>query len=207
MVDPIPFVVEPMALSDLDQVMAIEKVAFSRPWPEKAYRHELTATSHSIFLVVRPAARRDLGVPGAWQEITGVGPGPLLGYIGGWLLVDELHVATIAVHPRWREKGLGELLLLALLGQAADRGAKRATLEVRVSNLAGQGLYQKYGFRIVSQQKRYYADNNEDAYIMATPGFHKPEFVDNLRLCRTRLRERLVGRAESEPSVQHAGCA
>ena len=57
MAEPIPFAVEPMALSDLDQVMMIEKVAFARPWPEKAYRYELTAKPHSTFLVVRPAPR------------------------------------------------------------------------------------------------------------------------------------------------------
>jgi ribosomal-protein-alanine N-acetyltransferase len=94
----------------------------------------------------------------------------VLGYAGGWLLVDEIHVSTIAVAPRWRRKGLAQLLLAELLKRGIALGARKATLEVRVSNVAAQKLYQKYGFRIVSKQKRYYADN-EDAYIMATPRF------------------------------------
>jgi ribosomal-protein-alanine N-acetyltransferase len=192
-----------MALVDLAQVVAIENASFSQPWPERAFRYELTAKKHGIFLVVRPAPRWDLGVPGAWQAATGVGPGPVLGYVGGWMLVDELHVATVAVHDRWRQRGLGELLLLALLGRAADQGAKRATLEVRVSNLAGQGLYQKYGFRIVSLQERYYADNDEDAYIMATPSFSSAEFMSVLRRAQAELYGRMVVGAQGEPDWHH----
>jgi ribosomal-protein-alanine N-acetyltransferase len=64
-------------------------------------------------------------------------------------------------------------------------------LEVRLSNLAAQALYRKYGFEIVSRQKAYYSDNNEDAYIMATPEFATPGFQAILRERRARLYARL----------------
>jgi hypothetical protein len=64
-------------------------------------------------------------------------------------------------------------------------------LEVRVSNLPAQGLYRKYGFRTISRQKSYYADNNEDAYIMVTPPFESSEFRNKLHQCRAQLYERL----------------
>jgi ribosomal-protein-alanine N-acetyltransferase len=130
-----------------------------------------------------------------------VKPCPVLGYAGGWLLVDEIHVSTIAVHPLWRGRGLGELLLISLLERGAELDALRATLEVRISNLAAQGLYQKYGFQIVSRRKRYYADNNEDAYIMITPLFNVPSFQANLNRCRVRLYDRLQAERADIPGL------
>ena len=40
-------------------------------------------------------------------------------------------------------------------------------LECRRSNAVAQALYRKLGFTEVGFRKRYYADNNEDALIMA----------------------------------------
>ena len=83
-------------------------------------------------------------------------------------MVDEAHITTFAVHPRWRRQRIGERLLLALLDLARDRHAREATLEVRLSNLAARRLYEKYGFRPVGIRPRYYSDNGEDALIMTT---------------------------------------
>lgn len=185
------FVVQPMTLADLDEVIAIEQVAFPTPWSKRAYRYEVVENEHSRMMVVRPAPRSD-GWLGRFVGSFGLsGPGPIMGYAGFWMLVDEMHISTIAVHPQWRQRGLGELLLVSLLELGADLDARRATLEVRVTNLAAQGLYYKYGFQIASRQKRYYVDNNEDAYIMVTPPFDSIEFWANLRQCQARLHARL----------------
>jgi ribosomal-protein-alanine N-acetyltransferase len=106
-------------------------------------------------------------------------------------LLNEAHICTIAVQPERRRQGLGELLLIALLDQGMERDARRATLEVRVTNRAAQGLYHKYGFEIVSVRKRYYSDNGEDAYIMTTPPFDTAEFQANLQQRRIQLHKRL----------------
>jgi len=187
MPDRVPFVVEPMAVSDLGDVMTIERLSFSSPWSERAYRFEIEKNENSVMLVVRPAFPLSL-----WDRIRGRAGirSPVLGYGGLWLLVDDAHISTIAVHPQWRSKGLGELVLLSLLEQGAGRGMQRATLEVRVSNEAARGLYHKLGFEIVGRQKRYYSDNNEDAFVMATPPFETPGFTANLRRCRTELHAR-----------------
>jgi len=196
--------VEPMKLSDLDQVMQIERLAFSAPWSERAYRYEVTQNEHSTMVVVRPALRYHRGSAlrsDGWsmrflQRLGLLEPAPIQGYAGSWLLVDEVHVSTIAVHPEWRGRGLGELLLISLLDRGAELEARQATLEVRVSNLTAQALYQKLGFEIVSRQRRYYSDNNEDAYIMVTSPFETTEFQANLRQCRSRLYARLQNQLE-----------
>jgi ribosomal-protein-alanine N-acetyltransferase len=187
----LPYVIEPMTLDDLDQVMEIERIAFTAPWTARAFRYEITENQHSTMLVARAAPQLRDWLSRWLYSLHLIGPSPLLGYAGSWLLVDDVHVATIATHPRYRRRGLGELLLLSLLEGSLELGAIRATLEVRVSNRAAQELYSKYGFVIVSRRRRYYSDNNEDAYIMATPAFETPGFQANLHLRRTTLHERL----------------
>ena len=141
--------VSPMELADVASVEAIELASFSAPWPPNAYRTELQTNRLAHYMVIRVGSR-------------------IVGYAGLWLMVDEAHVTTFAIHPDWRRRRLGERLLLALLDVALDRRAAEATLEVRLSNLAARRLYEKFGFRPVGIRPRYYTDNNEDALIMTT---------------------------------------
>ena len=180
-----------MILGDVDQVMQIERVSFSAPWSARAYRYEIAENDHSTMRVVRPRPRWQSSLGVALQRLVGNLPGPVLGYAGAWRLVDEIHVSTIAVHPDWRRRGLGELLLLSLFDRGLELGVRRATLETRVSNLAAQALYRKYGFEILSVQKAYYSDNNEDAHIMGTPDLAAAEFQARLRTCRAQLHAHL----------------
>ncbi len=190
----IPYLVKPMTPDDIDQVMEIEQIVFPAPWSARAYHYEITTNDHSTMLVVRPAGT-PAGPLGHLKRRLGlVARPPLLGYAGLWLLVDETHICTIAVHPQWQGRGLGELLIVSLLDQSTALGARRATLEVRVSNSAALELYLKYGFEIVSRRKRYYTDNNEDAYIMTTPPFETAGFQTNLDRCRRQLHARLRDR-------------
>ena len=92
----------------------------------------------------------------------------IVGFGGMWLMVDEGHIITFAIHPAWRRQRIGERLLLAFLDLALVRGAHEATLEVRLSNLPARRLYEKFGFRPVGLRPRYYSDNGEDALIMTT---------------------------------------
>jgi ribosomal-protein-alanine N-acetyltransferase len=139
--------IEAMRLEDLDEVERIEQASFSTPWPPNAYRSELMTNRLATYLVARVEDR-------------------IVAYGGMWLMVDEAHITTFAVHPAWRRQRVGERLLLAFLDLARDRHAREATLEVRLSNLAARRLYEKYGFRPVGLRPRYYSDNNEDALIM-----------------------------------------
>jgi ribosomal-protein-alanine N-acetyltransferase len=92
----------------------------------------------------------------------------IVGFSGYWLVVDEAHISTFAVHPGWRRQGIGQALLREVLRQAVLQGATSATLEVRVSNLAAQQLYANHGFVPVGRRRGYYRDNNEDALLMTT---------------------------------------
>jgi ribosomal-protein-alanine N-acetyltransferase len=108
-----------------------------------------------------------------------------------WTAFDEAHVTTIAVDEPWRGRGLGELLLAALYDEAARRGANWLTLEVRVSNESAQALYRKWGFTVQGTRRRYYSDNNEDAYIMWSKAIGDPAYREQVVRLRRAVLERM----------------
>jgi ribosomal-protein-alanine N-acetyltransferase len=90
-----------------------------------------------------------------------------------------------------------------LIDQGIDLGAANLTLEVRVSNIAAQQLYLKYGFQPVGTRKRYYTDNGEDALIMWTDTISSAAYQARLRELRQQLFSRL--RAHAEPRRPEPG--
>ncbi len=165
---PKPLRIEAMRLDDIPAVQEIERRSFTTPWPPQAYRSELETNRLATYLV----ARID---------------GELVGFGGVWLMVDEAHITTFAVHPSWRRRRIGERLLVALLDVATARGAREATLEVRLSNLPARRLYEKYGFRPVGLRPRYYSDDGEDALVMTTETLDAPSMVARLARLRAAL--------------------
>ena len=100
----------------------------------------------------------------------------IIGYAGLWIMVSEAHIVNIAVAHNYRRRGLGELLLLALIELALDMKCNMMTLEVRASNVTAQRLYQKYGFTSRGVRKGYYNDNREDGIIMTVDNIMSKTF-------------------------------
>jgi ribosomal-protein-alanine N-acetyltransferase len=198
--DSLPVRIEPMAIADLGDVLAIERVSFPSPWSARAYEYELRYNDMAHYFVARTLGPRapdgdKRGLLDRFREI--LHPAPvhvepqIVGYIGYWLMAGEAHVSTIAVRPDRRGRAYGELLLAHTLDDAANRGAHVATLEVRVSNISAQRLYLKYGFDNVGLRKAYYSDNNEDAYIMTTPPLGSAQFQSKFEQLKSALVVRL----------------
>lgn len=144
-----------MQLTDLSTVQAIDRLSFPTPARTGLFEHELAQNDIAHYQV--------LGVAGDGRSPK------IIGFSGYWLIADEIHISTIATHPEWRGRGLGELLLLNLLFQAYDHPANMVTLEVRQSNQVAQALYRKYQFEEVGTRPRYYRDTGEDALLMTMP--------------------------------------
>ena len=83
-----------------------------------------------------------------------------------WMIMDESHIATLAVLPEFRRKGISQMLLKVALMESIRIGARLATLEVRASNRVAHALYRRFRFIVVGRRPRYYQDNQEDALIM-----------------------------------------
>lgn len=138
---------EPMRVTDLDEVLAIEQASFPTPWSRAAYHRELVTNGYATYIVGRAGGR-------------------VVSYGGMWVVLDEAHVTNVAVHPARRNAGLGRQTMLALEEKARELGACRMTLEVRVSNMAARYLYESLGFRGTGVRRNYYSDTHEDAIVM-----------------------------------------
>lgn len=140
--------VNPMTVEDLEAVLEIEELSFPIPWSRNSFLYELLENERAIYLI----AKNEFG--------------RVIGYIGMWVIFDEGHITNLAVHPIYRRRGAGRALLLTLTDTARQHGVQHLTLEVRASNIAAQTLYEKIGFVRMGIRRKYYLDNNEDAYIM-----------------------------------------
>ncbi len=198
-------------MSDLPRVIEIERLAYPSTWPPSAYRKELQDNrwAHYIVLRDRKIAEERLAMPVQEPErprrffplsllpprhsVTVPSPqlASIIGFAGLWLMVDEAHITTIAMHPGFRRLGLGEFMLVDLIGIAYNIGASWVTLEVRVSNYNAQNLYRKYGFREKGVRQKYYSDNQEDALIMWTDEINAPRYKQQFQELRTTLFRRL----------------
>ena len=183
---------------DIDQVVAIEKEAFSPLWVSSSFKRDLN-NKRANYLVacfddgVSPEEiMAEIGLDhlgqvadeppsGLWSRVLGrIGFSPkaetgrenegfdIAGYVSVWYQGDEAHITEIAVKEPLRGRGVGELLLIASLEAAIEYGSRVMTLEARVSNFIAHRMYQKYNFKSVGIRKAYYSDNREDAVIMTT---------------------------------------
>ncbi|MCJ7533062.1 MAG: ribosomal protein S18-alanine N-acetyltransferase [Anaerolineales bacterium] len=140
-----------MRFDDLERVTTIDEMSFSMPWPPHAYYKEMEK-SYSLTRVA---------------EITFMsGSQYVAGMMVTWVVMDEAHIATLAVDPEYRRLGIARRLLADTLKLCIQQGVRVVTLEVRVSNQAAQVLYRSFKFEEVARRKGYYMDNHEDALIM-----------------------------------------
>lgn len=185
--------VRPMQAVDIAQVTEVDREAFPTQWPPPSFKRDLNSRIVRYLVafeegsdpyyqttVVEPKADGNLqrllskikrlfniehfsnqGMVTQTDQI-------ILGYASMWLMVDEAHLTSIAVRETHRRQGIGELLLISIIDLAAQLSAQVVTLEVRVSNLEAQALYEKYGFAKVGERRGYYSDDGEDAVIMTT---------------------------------------
>lgn len=133
---------------DLDAVAALEAESFTNPWTREMLERELRTSDVARVYVLRLPAYR------------------VAAFCACWLLDDELHINTIAVHPDLRRRGLATALMTRLLAIAAAEGACRAMLEVRRSNTAALRLYERMGFHVAGVRRNYYTHPDEDALLL-----------------------------------------
>ena len=134
-----------LVYGDLPAVLAIERRSFQTPWSLAMFVLELSKPS-GICLGI--ADERGL-----------------VGYLVCSRYADVWHLMNIAVAPERRREGDRARADGAPVRRRRARRA-RFTLEVRTSNRAAIGMYERFGFRAAGHRRRYYHDNGEDALIM-----------------------------------------
>ena len=151
-IQPTDLLIRRMKSKDVPGVMVIESVSFgTHHWSSDSFINEMNNQLGRYYALVNP-----------------INDDEVVGYCGYWVVLDEVHVTTVAVHPKLRGKSLGEVQLVHILDRVMGQSVNWVTLEVRSSNHSAQNLYYKYGFRSVGLRPKYYQDNREDALVMTT---------------------------------------
>lgn len=139
-------IIETMNSSHVEQIAELEKICFSDPWSVKSIASELE-NKLAFWLVALEDDR-------------------VAGYIGSQTVMEETDMMNVAVHPDFRRRGIGELLVNALVESLRQQGSRCLTLEVRASNDPAIALYEKLGFSQIGRRKNYYRNPREDALIL-----------------------------------------
>ena len=136
------------SMTDLEPVLDIEEASFTNPWSREMYRSELENKGVSFCYVAKDSG------------------GETLGFCSLWRVLDELHINNLAVAPHARRRGIASALLIHVVDEGAKHGAKRATLEVRRSNVVARALYERFGFSVAGVRRGYYTKPVEDALVL-----------------------------------------
>lgn len=132
--------------NDIHQVAQIEQLSFSSPWSEQSFYEELENSLACYWI---------------WEREDG----NIGGYLGSWIILDEVQITNIAIHPDYRRERGAYLLLEQMFAHMKELDLFSATLEVRPSNEPAIHLYQKFGFQEAGRRAGYYEDDHEDALI------------------------------------------
>lgn len=138
--------------AELPQIVILDQLTLGGLWTLEGYRRELESLNSCLL--------------GLYMDDNLTSTEKIIGCGCFWAILEEAHITLLAIHPDYQGKGLGKLLLCALLNDAVNRKLERATLEVKASNQVALSLYTKFGFKIAGRRKGYYQDTGEDALIL-----------------------------------------
>lgn len=141
----------PMTTSDLDQVLAIERRAYSFPWSRGNFIDSLAA-GYLAQVLEETSSRQAVG------------------YLVAMAGAGEMHLLNLTVAPGRQGQGLGQHLIDWLLQRCREQHLASLWLEVRAGNRRARELYSRRGFVEVGLRRGYYPaalGAREDAVLMS----------------------------------------
>jgi len=137
-------------ISQLVEILALERRAFEQPWSASMMRDSISAAHNQVWGLVKD--------------------NQLVAFALLSMVIDEAELLSMAVDPECQRQGLGAQLLEGLMGRAKKAKVDKLHLEVRKSNVAAIKLYEKYSFQRVGERAEYYPGldgaEREDAILM-----------------------------------------
>jgi [ribosomal protein S18]-alanine N-acetyltransferase len=146
-----PFVLRPMTVADIEEIVPLEAELFADdpPWSAEQFASELA------------------GVPDSrWYVVAVHDGGAIAGYAGLMAGIDSADIQTVAVAPAFHRQGLGTVLVDALLEEARRRRVADVLLEVRADNDAAIQLYRAHGFEQIARRRGYYGTGRVDGLVL-----------------------------------------
>ena len=138
--------IRPATSADIASMLALEQAAPSAAhWAEQTYQAMFDADAPPRIALVAEFE------------------GNLCAFAIARLSPDECELENIVVEEAQRRRGIGHMLLRALIAAVREKKAAHLLLEVRESNHAARALYEGCGFTLSSRRRNYYANPSEDA--------------------------------------------
>ncbi|MFH0846439.1 MAG: ribosomal protein S18-alanine N-acetyltransferase [Chloroflexota bacterium] len=216
------YLVRLMRKEDVPQVSAIDREAFPGWLPYTNYERELDNRLAHFIVACDTSTTNDAldsnpSEENSLRRLTAKVRGlfshnaddskqdKIVGFAGFWIAAGEAHVMSIAVREAYRRRGIGELMLIRIIDMATELKADFIALEARISNLAAQSLYLKYGFIERDIRPGYYSDNREDAVYMTTDSIQTVPFQSHLKKLK-KLYDQKWGTQATQSTVEKSGC-
>jgi [ribosomal protein S18]-alanine N-acetyltransferase len=130
----------------LRQVMRIENQVYPKPWTLGIFNGELALGDQRLYLVAKVGS-------------------VVVGYLGAMYSDEDVHITNVAVDPKWQRHQIATRLMVTAVQLSIAKGTNAMTLEVRVTNVAAQEMYRRFGLAPAGIRRRYY-ENTEDAVVM-----------------------------------------
>jgi ribosomal-protein-alanine acetyltransferase len=141
---------------DVPALASLAAACFTHPWTSGQIAAEVAGAAPGAVLVLRGLGRE--------------GQVELCAACAYRVVLDEMEILELAVHPAWRRRGLARALLEIAFRRAAAAGVRTALLEVRAGNLEALRLYESLGFTREGLRRQYYREPVEDALLLRRAG-------------------------------------
>ena len=132
-----------LGIVNLNSCLDLDQISFKGLWTKSQWEKELTDPKRICIGVIELETKK------------------LLGLCSAWLLIEELHITCLAVHPRHQRKGLGKLLISDLIKRSNSLITNQIYLEVKATNEPAKAFYKSMGFIIVGNRPNFYKDGSD----------------------------------------------
>ena len=138
-----------MRESDLDEVVQMDASSRPTPWSRQSFLQELQNPFSYCFTLKKDIESNDQNI----------------GFLCFRIVEEESEILNLAIHPQYRQKGLGKQLMKFYIDFCSQREIKTFYLETGVSNQAAIRLYQSFSYHPIGIRPKYY-QGKEDALLM-----------------------------------------
>jgi ribosomal-protein-alanine N-acetyltransferase len=138
-----------MEVSDLGEVIEIDVASRLTPWSRQSFLEELRNPFAYCFTLKRIRGPDDQAI----------------GFICFRIVKEESELLILAIHPHYRQRGLGKKLMTFYVDFCSERKIKTFYLDVGVSNQPAIRLYQSFAYQPIGRRSKFY-QGREDALLM-----------------------------------------
>ena len=137
-----------LGLLHLNSCLDLDQISLKGLWSRPQWEKELTDPKRICLGIVELETKK------------------LIGLCSAWLVIDELHITSIAVHPIHQRKGLGKFLLSNLIKRSSTLQTNQIYLEVRDSNEPAKAFYKSMGFKTIGIRSNFYKDGGDALLLL-----------------------------------------